>query len=180
MADDILLELAADIVTAHVSNNPVSTADLPLLIQSVYGSLAKLGQPVEAVEEKRTPAVSIRASVKSDAIACLECGAKLKTLKRHLGTEHGLTAEEYRARWNLAADYPLIAPDYAARRKALAIEIGLGRKGGRKKAPAKAPAKSAPKSAPKSPVTAGATPEKAAPTLESKRRGRNTLGVKFD
>lgn len=137
MADDVLLELAADIVTAHVSNNPVSPAELPELIQSVYGSLAKLGQPVEPVEEKRTPAVSLRSAIKPDTIACLECGAKLKTLKRHLGSEHGLTPEEYRTRWNLPADYPMIAPDYAARRKALAIEIGLGRKGGRKKAPAK-------------------------------------------
>ncbi|WP_395332436.1 MucR family transcriptional regulator [Novosphingobium sp. BL-8H] len=138
MADVALLELAADIVTAHVANNPVTPDELPRLIQSVYGSLAKLGQPEEEVEEKRTPAVSVRSSVKPDSIACLECGARLKTLKRHLGSEHGLTAAEYRARWNLPADYPMIAPDYAEKRKAIALEIGLGNKGGRKKAAAKA------------------------------------------
>ncbi len=163
MTDVALLELAADIVTAHVSNNPVSPDELPRLIQSVYGSLAKLGQPEETVEEKRAPAVSIRSSVKSDTIACLECGARLKTLKRHLGSEHGLTAQEYRARWNLPADYPMIAPDYAEKRKAIALEIGLGAKGGRKKGPAKAAAKSA----------ANTTASAPAPATESKRRPRS-------
>lgn len=128
MADETLLTLAADIVSAHVSHNAVAADQLPVLIQSVYGSLASLGQAPEAVEEKREPAVSVRSSVNADAIACLECGAKMKMLKRHLSTDHGLSPAEYRARWNLAADYPMVALDYAAKRKELAVKIGLGRK----------------------------------------------------
>lgn len=138
MADETLLTLAADIVSAHVSHNTVATGDLPALIQSVYASLAGLGEAPAVVEEKREPAVSIRASVKPDAVACLECGAKLKMLKRHLSTDHGLSPEDYRARWNLPASYPLVAPDYAAKRKELAVKIGLGRKPAAA-APAKAP-----------------------------------------
>ena len=130
MADEMLLDHVADIVSAHVSNNSVSANDLPGLIQSVYASLAALGQAPEPVAGKLTPAVSVRASVKSDAIACLECGAKFKMLKRHLGTDHGMTPAEYRARWNLPADYPMVAPDYAAMRAELARKIGLGRKPG--------------------------------------------------
>lgn len=128
MADETLLELAADIVTAHVSNNSVSTEDLPKLIASVYSSLAGLGHEPEQIEEKRAPAVSLRSSIKHDTIACLECGARMKLLKRHLHTEHNLSPEEYRARWGLAFDYPMIAPEYATRRKDLAHQIGLGRK----------------------------------------------------
>lgn len=128
MADQMLLDHVADIVTAHVSNNSVSASDLPELIQSVYASLAALGQPVEPVKEKPTPAVSVRSSVKADAVTCLDCGAKFKMLKRHLGTDHGLTPAEYRTRWNLPADYPMVASDYAETRKALALKIGLGRK----------------------------------------------------
>ena len=128
MADETLLDHVADIVSAHVSNNSVSAADLPGLIQSVYASLAALGQAPEPVEEKLTPAVSVRASVKPDAVTCLDCGEKMKMLKRHLGTEHGMTPADYRARWNLPADYPMVAPDYAAKRKELAVRIGLGRK----------------------------------------------------
>jgi predicted transcriptional regulator len=128
MADETLLTLAADIVSAHVSHNAVAADQLPVLIQSVYTSLAGLGQAPAPVEEKREPAVSARSSVKADAIACLECGAKMKMLKRHLSTDHGLSPAEYRTRWNLAADYPMVAPDYAAKRKELAVKIGLGRK----------------------------------------------------
>ena len=130
MADETLLDHVADIVSAHVSNNSVSANDLPGLIQSVYASLAALGQAPEPVEEKLTPAVSVRASVKPDAVTCLECGGKFQMLKRHLGTEHGLTPAEYRVRWNLAPDHLLIAPNYAAKRKELAKKIGLGRKPG--------------------------------------------------
>lgn len=143
MADEMLLDHVADIVSAHVSNNSVSANDLPGLIQSVYASLAALGQAPEPVQEKLTPAVSVRASVKSDAIACLECGAKFKMLKRHLGTDHGMTPADYRARWSLPADYPMVAPDYAATRAELARKIGLGRKPGQSpevKAAAQAPA----------------------------------------
>ncbi len=144
MVNEALLELAADIITAHVSNNKVEADRLPGLIQSVYGSLAKLGQAPEPVEEQRKPAVSVRASVKPDTVTCLECGEKLKMLKRHLMTDHGLTPEDYRARWNLPADYPLVAPEYAQRRKELAHKIGLGRKpqgSAEAKPAAKAPAK---------------------------------------
>jgi predicted transcriptional regulator len=130
MADDVLLNLAADIVSAHVGNNPVSVGDLPGLIRSVYGSLAGLGQQAETPPPKPEPAVSIRASVKPDTIACLECGAQFKMLKRHLATDHGLTPAEYRSRWKLGTDYPMVAPNYAAMRKALAVKIGLGRKPG--------------------------------------------------
>lgn len=128
MPDEALLDHVADIVSAHVSNNSVSATDLPGLIQSVYASLAALGQAPEPVEEKLTPAVSIRASVKPDAVTCLDCGTKFKMLKRHLSTDHEMTPAEYRQRWNLPADYPMVAPDYAAKRKELAVRIGLGRK----------------------------------------------------
>lgn len=144
MADETLLTLASDIVCAHVSNNSVTAEELPILIKSVHDSLAKLGQTEEAVEEKREPAVSIRASVKPDVLTCLECGAKMKMLKRHLNTDHGLTPAEYRQRWNLASDYPMVAPDYAAKRKELAVKIGLGRK---PKAGVEAPNQSQPKAA---------------------------------
>ena len=121
---------AADIVSAHVSNNPVSTADMPNLIKSVYDALAHAGQQTPVVEERQEPVVSIRSSVKPDAIACLECGKKFKMLKRHLNNDHGLTPAEYRSKWNLAADYPIVAPNYAELRKQLAVKIGLGRKPG--------------------------------------------------
>lgn len=132
MADETLLDHVADIVSAHVSNNSVSANDLPGLIQSVYASLAALGQAPEPLEEKLTPAVSVRASVKPDAVTCLDCGAKMKMLKRHLGTDHSMTPAEYRTRWNLPADYPMVAPEYAAKRRELAVKIGLGRKPGQK------------------------------------------------
>jgi len=140
MADETLLTLASDIVSAHVSNNSVAISELPTLIQSVYASLSKLGEAQALVQEKREPAVSIRSSVKPDAVTCLECGAKFKILKRHLSTDHNLTTDEYRARWNLPTSYPLVAPVYAAKRKELALKIGLGRK--------PAPMAAAPESAP--------------------------------
>jgi len=137
---ETLITLTSDIVAAHVSNNSVSVDEVPTLIQNVYGALASLGV-APAPEVKLEPAVSIRSSVKNDHIVCLEDGKKMKMLKRHLMTDHGLTPAEYRTRWNLPADYPMVAPDYAEKRRALAKEIGLGRKPGqrrgrRKKAPA--------------------------------------------
>jgi len=141
MADDMLLTFAADIISAHVSHNSVSANDLPTLIQSVYGSLAKLGEAKQPVEEKLEPAVSIRSSVKSDAITCLECGKKLKILKRHLLTDHNLTPDQYRARWSLPASYPIVSSEYAAKRKELALKIGLGRKAPPVPAPVVAPVK---------------------------------------
>ncbi len=136
----MLLSLAADIVSAHVSNNRVSVGELPVLIEAVYGSLTQLGAPAEVPVVKPEPAVPVRTSVKPDAIACLECGAKMKMLKRHLQTEHGLSVDEYRKRWDLKADYPVVAPEYAAKRKELAKKAGLGRKPGTKLVPKQADA----------------------------------------
>lgn len=132
MDNETLITLTSDIVSAHLSNNNVAVNDVPVLIQSVYQALATVGEPAPVVEEKREPAVSARASVKPDAVTCMECGFKGKMLKRHLSTDHGLTPQEYRARWNLSADHALVAPDYAARRAELAKSIGLGRKMGEK------------------------------------------------
>ena len=125
------MTLASDIVAAHVSNNDVSVADVPSLIQNVYGALAGLGA-APVVEVKPEPAVSVRSSVKADHIVCLEDGKKMKMLKRHLMTDHGLTPAEYRTRWGLPGDYPMVAPDYAEKRRVLAKQIGLGRKPGQK------------------------------------------------
>ena len=131
-ANEMLITLTADIVTAHVANNNVDGETLPGLIESVYGALSGLGTE-ETVEERPEPAVTVRASVKSDHLVCLEDGKKMKMLKRHLMTDHGMTPEEYRARWNLPADYPMVAPNYAEKRRELAKKIGLGRKPGQKR-----------------------------------------------
>lgn len=125
---EVLTTLTADIVSAHLSNNAVAIDQLPILISSVYEALASLGsEPVEDIP--LTSAVSIRASVKPDHVACLECGRKMKMLKRHISSDHNLTAKEYRQRWGLLADHPLVAPNYAARRADLAKKIGLGHSG---------------------------------------------------
>jgi predicted transcriptional regulator len=129
---ETLITLTSDIVAAHVSNNSVSVDEVPALISNIYNALASLGA-TPAAPEKLEPAVSVRASVKADHIVCLEDGKKMKMLKRHLMTDHGMTPAEYRARWGLPADYPMVAPDYAERRRVLAKEIGLGRKPGQKR-----------------------------------------------
>ncbi len=136
-ANEMLITLTADIVTAHVANGNVDGETLPSLIQNVYGALAGLGVE-EAVEDRPEPAVSVRASVKNDHLVCLEDGKKMKMLKRHLMTDHGMTPDEYRERWNLGADYPMVAPDYAEKRRELAKKIGLGRKPGQKRGRKKA------------------------------------------
>lgn len=125
---ETLIALTADIVSAHVSNNSVAVSDLPLLIQNVHNALASLGDEVVEPEVKQEPAVSIRASIKPDYIVCLEDGKKLKMLKRHLMTHYQMTPEQYRAKWNLPADYPMVAPNYAEQRRSLAKKIGLGTK----------------------------------------------------
>jgi predicted transcriptional regulator len=130
---ETLITLTSDIVAAHVSNNNVTVEDLPTLISNVYGALASLGEEAPVVETPPEPAVSIRSSVKPDHIVCLEDGKKLKMLKRHLMTHYNLTPEQYRARWNLPADYPMVAPNYAEKRRELAKQIGLGRKPGAKR-----------------------------------------------
>ena len=125
---ETLVSLTADIVAAHVSNNSVAVSDLPLLIQNVHGALVGLGGKAPPPEVKQEPAVSVRASIKPDYIVCLEDGKKLKMLKRHLMTHYQLTPEQYRAKWNLPADYPMVAPNYAEQRRSLAKKIGLGTK----------------------------------------------------
>ena len=136
---ETLVTLTADIVAAHVSNNSVAISDIPLVIRSVHEALSGLGVTVEP-EVKQEPAVSVRSSVKPDYIVCLEDGKKLKMLRRHLMTHYNMTPDDYRAKWNLPKDYPMVAPNYAEKRRALAKQIGLGTKGrggGRKKAPAR-------------------------------------------
>ena len=122
-----LVELTADIVSAYVSNNAVISADLPDLIDQTFNALkqsaAKEFQPHKA---ELNPAVSIKKSVTPDTITCLECGKLFRSLKRHIRTDHTLTPEEYREKWGLPYDYPMVAPNYAARRSALAKKIGLG------------------------------------------------------
>lgn len=125
---DALIELTADVVSAYVSNNPVPVGELPGLIDRVYAALqGTIGGPVAKSEELK-PAVPIRKSVTPDYIISLEDGKKFKSLKRHLATHYGLTPDEYRAKWGLPADYPMVAPNYAAARSALAKTMGLGRK----------------------------------------------------
>jgi len=126
-----VLGLTAQIVSAHVSNNAVSSDALPSLIQSVYRTLSGVGQE-PAQPERPQPAVPVKKSVFHDHIVCLEDGKKLKMLKRHLRTAYGLTPEQYREKWGLPADYPMVAPNYAKKRSSLARQIGLGT-GGRKR-----------------------------------------------
>src|SRR6476660_5051212 len=127
-SEDTLLTLTADIVAAHVSNNSVAVNDLPNLIQNVHSALSDISGTTAAAEPKPEPKVSIRSSVKPDFIVCLEDGKKLKMLKRHLMTHYSMTPDQYRQKWGLAADYPMVAPNYAEQRRALAKSIGLGTK----------------------------------------------------
>lgn len=126
---ETMITLTADIVAAHVSNNSVAVNDLPLLISNVHSALSALNgpAPVEPAA-KQEPAVSIRASIKPDYVVCLEDGKKLKMLKRHLMTHYNMTPEQYRTKWGLPADYPMVAPNYAEQRRTLAKSIGLGTK----------------------------------------------------
>ncbi len=132
---ETLITLTSDIVAAHVSNNDVAVGDLPSLITNVYNALANLGEVAVVEEAKPQPAVAIRNSVKPDYIVCLEDGKKLKMLKRYLRTNFSMSPEDYRARWGLPADYPMVAPNYAEKRRDLAKKIGLGRKPGTVVAP---------------------------------------------
>jgi predicted transcriptional regulator len=125
--NDALIALTADIVSAHLSNNSVALNDVPSLITNVHVALSGLSaNGSQGPAKKLEPAVSIRSSVKPDFIVCLEDGKKLKMLKRHLMTHYNLTPEEYRQRWGLPADYPMVAPNYAEQRRTLAKSIGLG------------------------------------------------------
>ena len=130
---ETLITLTADIVSAHVSNNSVAVSDLPLLISNVHGALSGLGDAPEAPAPKLEPAVSIRSSIKPDYVVCLEDGKKLKMLKRHLITHYNLTPDQYRQKWGLNADYPMVAPNYAVARSQLAKKMGLGQQRLRRK-----------------------------------------------
>jgi predicted transcriptional regulator len=125
--------MAVDIVSAYVAANPVPSQDLPALIRTVHSALKEVASGVKVVKEpSQEPAVAIKKSVTPDYIICLEDGKKFKSLKRHLRTRYGMTPEEYRAKWNLAHDYPMVAPNYAKERSNLAKRMGLGlsRRGG--------------------------------------------------
>jgi predicted transcriptional regulator len=141
MTDDTsrsdLLALTTDIVAAYVSSNPVASGDVTALIQSVFDTLNSLGSDEVATPVKLTPAVPIKGSVTDDYIVCLEDGKKLKMLKRHLMTSYNMTPQEYRTKWGLKQDYPMVAPNYSAKRQELAKAIGLGR--GPKSEPAAKP-----------------------------------------
>jgi predicted transcriptional regulator len=128
-ADSDLIELSADIVSAYVSHNALSVADLPKLISEVHTSLRALqrGTAIEPAEELR-PAVPVKKSIAADYIVCLEDGKKFKSLKRHLRTHYSLSPEQYREKWGLPSDYPMVAPNYSATRSRLAKDNGLGRK----------------------------------------------------
>lgn len=136
-----LIELTTDIVAAYVSNNPLPAGELPRLIADIHAAIAGVaaGAVPQQPEEKPVPAISVRKSVTPDFLICLEDGKKFKSLKRHLATHHGLTPDEYRQKWNLPADYPMVARNYSTARSALAKSMGLGRK----PAPAPVPAKPA-------------------------------------
>lgn len=125
--NETLIALTSDIVAAHVSNNSVAVSDLPLIINNVHSALSGLSG--KAAEQARPdPAVPIKSSIKPDYIVCLEDGKKLKMLKRHLMTHYGMTPDEYRVKWGLPSNYPMVAPNYAEKRRELAKAIGLGKK----------------------------------------------------
>jgi predicted transcriptional regulator len=162
--DNEILGLTADIVAAHVSNNHVAANEVSDLIAQVHAALAGLSARAEVEVPEPTPAVAVRSSIKHDYIVCLEDGKKLKMLKRYLHTNYQMTPDEYRTKWKLPRDYPMVAPAYAEQRRGLAQKIGLGRK---KIVEAPAPAKAAAKPRTKKEATA-APVEAAAP----RKRGR--------
>lgn len=122
------VSIAADIVAAYVSNNPLPVGELPKLIGDIHAALKGIGTPTTEPVVKQEPAVSIRKSVTPDFIICLEDGKQFKSLKRHIGVHYNLSPDQYRQKWSLPSDYPMVAPNYAATRSALAKSIGLGRK----------------------------------------------------
>ncbi|HEX8525633.1 MucR family transcriptional regulator [Allosphingosinicella sp.] len=131
MENEKLIELTADIVAAHVANNTVSVGDMPTLVQRIFEALSSVSQPAqEAGPAEKTPAVSVRASIKPDFLVCMECGGKHKMLKRHLMNAHNLTPDQYRSDYGLPREYPMVAPNYSEQRRSLAHAIGLGRRRG--------------------------------------------------
>jgi len=133
VASNDLLRMSVEIVSAYVSNNSIAATNVPDVINTVYGALNSInGKVVSESAEAQKPAVSVRRSVHPDHIVCLEDGKKLKMLKRHLRAAYGMSPDEYRAKWGLPSDYPMVAPNYAQQRSAFAKQIGLGRKKGEK------------------------------------------------
>jgi predicted transcriptional regulator len=134
MGNGNFIELTAEIVSAYVSNNPVPAADMPGLIDQVHAALLRVsGGHADAQPEPLKPAVSVKKSITPDFIVCLEDGKKFKSLKRHLRTQYNMTPEQYREKWTLPADYPMVAPNYAAARSQLAKQMGLGQQRRRRK-----------------------------------------------
>src|ERR1700760_253637 len=131
-SEDDILKQVTEIVAAYVSKNPVEAKDLPAIIRNVHATLAGIGAQPDAPTAPRPPAVAVKKSVQDDYIVCLEDGKKLKMLKRYLRARYKMTPDEYRARWNLPADYPMVAPNYAQKRSDFAKKIGLGKGEGRK------------------------------------------------
>ena len=125
---ELLISLTADIVAAYVTKNQVAAGDISTLIGQVHRSMASLGAGGPVAKEPPKPAIAVKKSITLDYIVCLEDGKKFKSLKRHLGTAYGITPDEYREKWGLPADYPMVAPNYAAARSELAKTMGLGRK----------------------------------------------------
>lgn len=170
------VSLASDIVAAYVSNNPVPRAELPALIADIHAAIARLRTgTAQEPETKLIPAVSVKKSVTSDHIACLEDGKKFKSLKRHLATHHGVTPDQYRQRWNLPRDYPMVAPAYAAARSSLAKSMGLGRKRV-EQAPVPAVAEEKPKRT-RAPRPAAASATKASAAKSAAKPTRRKTGV---
>jgi predicted transcriptional regulator len=152
------IELSAEIVSAYVSNNSVPAADLPSLLNSVYAALTKTAQgQQEEPKAELVPAVSVKKSLTPDYIICLEDGKKFKSLKRHLRTTYDMTPEQYRAKWNLPADYPMVAPNYAKARSELAKSIGFGQQRKKIAAPVEVAANDAASAKPRRAAMAGAT-----------------------
>ena len=134
MGSGSFIELTAEIVSAYVSNNPVPAADMPGLINQVHGALVRIsGGHSDAQPEPLKPAISVKKSITPDYIVCLEDGKKFKSLKRHLRTQYNMTPEQYRDKWALPPDYPMVAPKYAAARSELAKQMGLGQQRRRRK-----------------------------------------------
>jgi predicted transcriptional regulator len=166
------IELSADIVSAYVSNNSVPATDLPSLLQSVYAALTKTAQGQrEEPQAELVPAVSVRKSVTPDAIICLDDGKSFKSLKRHLRTTYDMTPEQYRAKWNLPADYPMVAPNYAKARSELAKTMGLGQQRKKGAAPVEAVANDG---APAKPKRAAAKAAATSDEVTASAKGRRT------
>ena len=171
LATSNYIELAADIVSAYVSNNSVPSGDLPSLISDVHSALRKVGGgTIEVPTEPPKPAVPVKKSVTPDYIICLEDGKKFKSLKRHLRTTYDMTPEQYRTKWNLPADYPMVAPDYAKARSELAKAMGLGQQRKKSKAPVEAAANDAAPAKPKRAAAKAAAPSDEVTTPAKGRR----------